>query len=364
MKKKRYVFISLLTAASLFLLSACGASTSSSGADSYSMAENAAAEYNDSEDYGTADIYAEETAEAKDAVSSGASEETGRENPAAASTDKASSEVLIEEDKIVYTCNLTIQTTDYSSTSSGIRASIKQYGGFIESESETNNNYNWYSGNNKDKMYLYMTVRIPSKNLQTFLSSLEGKGHVESKSINAENITRAYRNTEVAIEMLEKEEERLQSMMDQASTIEDMITVESRLTEVETQLAQNRSQMNTMNTNIAYSTVYLSVEEVREYAAPEPETFGERVLRVMDDSRIFFTDLLENLFFLIIFLLPLIIVVAVIVIIRVIWRKKHPKPKKERRKRLPFGRKKAADPEKVEPKIIVAEEKKEEPKED
>ena len=67
---------------------------------------------------------------------------------------------------------------------------IREAGGFSESESEHDNNYNWYNnGNPGNTRYLSITARIPSEKFEAFMDSLSGDGKVMSRSVNAENIS-------------------------------------------------------------------------------------------------------------------------------------------------------------------------------
>ena len=71
-----------------------------------------------------------------------------------------------------------------------------------------------------------------------------------------------YNDQSILIESLEKQETRLLEMMDKAETIEDMITIESRLSEVQTQLNQARNTLAGYDTDIDYSTINVQIEEV------------------------------------------------------------------------------------------------------
>ena len=70
--------------------------------------------------------------------------------------------------------------------------------------------------------------------------------------------------------------------------MEDIITIESRLSEVRYQIESMESQLRTFDNQVDYSTVHINVEEVEHYT-PQPEKstweriksgFGENVYRV------------------------------------------------------------------------------------
>ena len=184
--------------------------------------------------------------------------------------------------KLVYTCWMTIQTLEFSKTQTAVKDAVKKVGGIIESESVTDSDYSWYYESYKKSGTLSssLTIRVPSEKYEEFLTLLDGAGgKVTNKSQNVENITKRYNDQTIYIQSLETQEERLLSMMEQAETVEDMITVEERLTDVQTELNQARSSLASMDTDVKYSTVNLTLEEVVKYTnTPKtPLTFGERL---------------------------------------------------------------------------------------
>ena len=120
-------------------------------------------------------------------------------------------------------------------------------------------------------------------------------------------------------------------MMDKAETIEDMIAVEARLTEVQTQLNQARTQLSYMDSQVSYSTIYLYIDEVADYSSHEEQSFGEEILEAIGDSWKSFCSALKDLLILFIYMLPFLLLLALIiyVLVRLIrWLLKKRKDKK------------------------------------
>ncbi|MBQ6222220.1 MAG: DUF4349 domain-containing protein [Solobacterium sp.] len=256
------------------------------------------------------------------------------------STDPSSP--VITTEKLVYTGNLTIETLDYAETLKTIRARIQELKGIIEYEYETNNDRSWYRPDyGKGTSYMEMTVRIPTNSFQDFMNNMEGSGKVTNRSTNVENISRQYADNEAVITALRKQEERLLEMMDKAETIEDMIAIEARLTDVQTELNRKLSYKSSMDTDVEYSTVHLYINEVAEYT-PDPEiqrrgTFMYRLEKNLKEAWREFQDYLEGLLFGIIHLIPFLLVfVPVILLLVWLWRKLT----KDRNIHLPFRKKK------------------------
>lgn len=234
--------------------------------------------------------------------------------------DKDSMALL--EEKLVYHCNLEIETLDYPATMTSIKAAIAKYGGVIQSESESDSGYNWYYENYRKTsgtMHNYLEVRIPSKDYNNFLAELDGVGKVISKSTSVDNISQQYYDTTAQIEALKIQEKNLLSMLEKCETIEDMITVEQRLSEVQYQLNNLQTTRRYMDMDVAYSYVNINISEVMEYRQDsEPvkrNTFVDRLKNTLVSTGRGFLSFLEGLLFLVIRLSPYIVIIAVICLV-------------------------------------------------
>ncbi|MEE3487433.1 MAG: DUF4349 domain-containing protein [Bulleidia sp.] len=250
--------------------------------------------------------------------------------------DAGTAETAITGDKLVYTGSISLETLDYDTTVSEVRSRIEEYKGIIENENESSSNYDWYQNDNdgNDRRYLYLTVRIPTESYEKFLDEMEGSGHVVSKSSNVENISRQYNDNSIEIEALEKQQTRLLEMLDQAQSVEDMVTIESRLSEVETQLNQKKSYQAQMDTDVEYSTVSIDISEVNQYTPSEDHPLGNFGKRFVDGVKSGWHDFLWFLQELVIFLvghIPHIALLAGIVVLikKLVSRRKQKKLEKK-----------------------------------
>ena len=304
---KKYKLAAVAVLAASLCLSGCGGSSNTSSA-SYK------------EEAGAAGDYAYESYAAEESAQMAEGEEYTADG---GTTDSA----LRAQDgqKIVYTGNLSIQTLEYDKSAASIRKKIRDAGGFSESESERDNNYNWYTygGGSGGNRYLSITARIPSEQFENFINSLSGDGKIMNRSVNAENISRVYANKETYKKALEKEQERLLAMMDKAETIEDMITVESRLSEVERQLNIYNTDLAEMDKDVEFSTVYIELQEVKRYTEEtDSTTFGEELRYAFEDAISSFKAFCEGIVLFVVRNFPYLIILAVILvlIIRAIGR--------------------------------------------
>ncbi len=175
--------------------------------------------------------------------------------------------------KLIRTFNIQIQTKEFDDVTAGIQAKVQELGGYIESASMDSgsayyNNYNRYS---------YMTVRIPSDKLDGFVENIKETSNVTNISESTEDITLNYVDVESRKTALETERDRLLELLEKAETVEDIITIEGRLSEVRYQLESYTSQLRTFDNQVDYSTVHIDITEVDRETKAEPKTFWQEV---------------------------------------------------------------------------------------
>ncbi|MBR3356656.1 MAG: DUF4349 domain-containing protein [Solobacterium sp.] len=249
------------------------------------------------------------------AVGGGAYDEKYETSPAAAPDALIDPEMTADQqEKLVYRADLRVETRKYDETVAKLREAVKQYQGFFVYEYQYETGYSWKYEKQKGTMHLDVTVRIPAKDFQTFLESMDSVGRVVSRNTSADNITRQYNDTTIQIEALQKQETRLLEMMDKAETIEDMILVEKRLTEVQTDLNLLMTRKENMDTDVEYSTVTLTIDEVKEYTEVH-EDFGGRLVQGFTDGWKSFLNVIEGTAVGILYLSPYILLILACVLI-------------------------------------------------
>ena len=317
------------------LLTGCG---SASGTIDSAPANNDTASYAPQEkaDYGAGiaqDNYTmNEAAAAAEEIDNETSDAGGDDN----TTQNMDSMTLLEE-KLVYRCNLELETLDYAGTMSSIKEAIAQYGGVIQSENETDSSYDWYYADyhkTQGTMRNYIEIRVPSKNYDSFVSALDGVGKITSKSASVDNISQQYYDTTTQIEALQIQEKNLLEMLEQCTTIEEMITVQDRLTSVQYDINRLQTSKRYMDVDVAYSYVNISIEEVMEFRAEEEpvkkNTFADRLKNTIKSTASGFLMFLEVLLFLFIRLFPYLVIVGIIVFFALRKTMKKRREEKER----------------------------------
>lgn len=240
----------------------------------------------------------------------------------------SSNSINADDQKLIYSGNITIQTLEYDDSLKQLKKLIKDDNGFIETQYESNSNYDWYYDNDdgNDLRNIDIKARIPSDKFNDFMESLSDLGQVMDKSTSTDNITRTYNDNDASIAALEKEQQRLLEMMDKATTVDEMISVENRLTTVETELNQAKSNKSSMDSDIKYSTISISLQEVNKYSeVTKPVKYGEKLLKALKNSWNNLLVFFQELLIIILYILPFALVFLVIILIIKAVRKKKGK---------------------------------------
>lgn len=182
--------------------------------------------------------------------------------------------------KLIRNFDINIETKEFDDVISGIQKKVQELGGYIENSS-LDSGSSYYRNYNR---YQYMTVRIPSDQLDSFVENVKETANVTSISESTEDITLQYVDVESRKKALETERDRLLELLEKAETVEDLITIESRLSEVRYQLESYTSQLRTYDNQVDYSTVSISVNEVERETKTEPKTFWEEVSQKFGNS--------------------------------------------------------------------------------
>ena len=175
--------------------------------------------------------------------------------------------------KIIWTVGMDVETLEFDSFLPALEEQITGTGGYIESSSVSGNGINDSHG----YRYGSVTARIPTGKLDTFLNTVSGMCNVTHTDKSSNDITLDYVDTETRKASLEIEEERLLALLEQATDLESIIQLESRLSEVRYQLDSYSSTLRNYDSLVDYSTGNISISEVARVSAQPEKTAGDRI---------------------------------------------------------------------------------------
>ena len=199
--------------------------------------------------------------------------------------------------KIIREARIEMQTENYSEDMAALEELVTSMGGFITSREEWGSEQSAETGENPRTLSL--TLRIPSDQLDAFVEQAKQVGIVTASSISETDVTDQYTDTDRRLQAYQKQYDRVLEMMDQATTVEELIQIESELSRLEMEIESCQGTLNYWDARVNYSTVYIYVDEVRRAISANP-SLGERMRTALANSWDDFTqgcqDLVVNLY--------------------------------------------------------------------
>ena len=189
-----------------------------------------------------------------------------------------------ENQKIIYTGDITLEAQDVRQLHDEIVASLKGYGGYVSSSDVYENA--------DGQLYANITVRVPTEQMDAFRAALSDKAKVTQSSQNAQEVTEEYYDIEARIEHLQKQEQELLRLMEKAQTVEEIMKVNDSLSGVQEELEVYEGKKRYLDDRIDDSTLDIHIQPVRELVKTNQESIqamtgeelGNGMLKGLDNS--------------------------------------------------------------------------------
>ena len=239
--------------------------------------------------------------------------------------------VTPQNQKLIRKIWLEAETEDMDTLLSSVEARISELGGYVENREVRNGSM--YSG--YTHRYASLTVRIPADKLDGFVTDVSEKANIVSNRESADDITLSYVATESRMKMLETEQTRLLELLSAAKDMKEILQIEERLMDVRSELEEVTSQLRVMDNQVSYGTVYLDIDEVREYTVveEEPDGFFARIGKGFMKSLKNMGDFCKEFVIFMIVAIPYLIPFGVIAVVIVIVVKLSIRRAKKRREK-------------------------------
>lgn len=268
----------VITTLIVVMLTGCGVSASEKA--DYAITT----ESYDNSSYATDDLYMNSMAEEpmEDAAVEEAMPEEAIEEAEADVQEAASQQTELQQTnrKLIKNVNLEVETESFDELYGKVNEKTEALGGYVEN-SYIYNGSSYYGDDTRDAS---LTIRIPAENLDAFLSEVSQASNVISRNDSVTDVTLQYVDLESKKEALLIEQDRLLELLKEAETIEDIIALEGRLSEVRYELESMESRLRTLDNQISYSTVYLYIQEVAKLTPVKEQSLGEKIATGFTES--------------------------------------------------------------------------------
>ncbi|HVA08914.1 MAG TPA: DUF4349 domain-containing protein [Acidimicrobiales bacterium] len=120
-----------------------------------------------------------------------------------------------------------------------------------------------------------VTLQVPVDSFSAVLKSAQSFGKTVLVSTKATDVTAQYVDLQAQISALEAARQQYLTIMSRASTIGDVLAVQSQLDNLQTQIQQLQGQLNVLSSETTYSTLNVLLSEsttFHRHPAPQPES--------------------------------------------------------------------------------------------
>jgi hypothetical protein len=234
-------------------------------------------------------------------------------------------------DKIIYSGSASVETIHFEETVEMVYRMIDRYHGFLESAYVTGKDYNTQYYNRASFRTADFVIRVPRESFSTMRTDLDTLGSVTYTSVEAQNITSSYMDVQSRLQTYRVEEERLLDMLKKADLVEDMLDIEDRLSNVRYQIESLTSTLTNWDSKINYSTLRLSVREVKELTEEKPiaRTFGDDIREGIQSSLDWLVQAGKDIVVFLVSALPIIVIPVIVVVVLVLVVRSRLRKKKK-----------------------------------
>lgn len=243
--------------------------------------------------------------------------------------DAAFSQAMHLEESIVFETD-TLQLNDSgSSTSSNLtiderklikRAFVRIRVDNLEAADTSISNllriYDAYSASTEaDEHSRHYSLRVPAHRYEAFLSELEGMGRLIRRSESTEDVMLHYYDLEGRLEMKRGLLSTFQSYLTRARNIEEILSVEYRIAELQNEIDRTGSQLRHLSNRIDYATIDLNLLGPAAASQTQSLTLLERIAQMFSNFGKFLATVLIVIIGIILFGTPIILLLVLLYLI-------------------------------------------------
>ncbi len=236
-------------------------------------------------------------------------------------SEDSDSGAAIHGDKLIKNANLYLESSSFEEDVETLEQKIGELGGYVEHTStdgialEKDPEYGGRSAS--------YVLRVPKESYERMIEEASKLGQLTSKTEDVVDATQDYQDMELRLEALRAQHEQVLKLLDQAETLEDVMTIQSELNDLQNEIDMLTGNLKYYDQMVEYSTITVNIREVSDSTMPASidPNLGERIQRVFVDSWNSLVKFAESMVLFLVIIVPyLAVVVPVGVIVWLIVR--------------------------------------------
>jgi len=150
--------------------------------------------------------------------------------------------------------HMSMESEDINYTVTRFEQYTENFGGWIQSRSMSTGSHGMHASAD-------LTLRVPAARYDEFVLTVSEIGRVRSFNDSVIDATDEYFDSQARLDINRAEEARLLEFIENSSSLEDIILLESRLSEVRTNIELHESNIRRINRDVSYSTLHVHLTE-------------------------------------------------------------------------------------------------------
>jgi len=179
----------------------------------------------------------------------------------------AKNEEISVNRKFIKNGRVVFKTDSISKTKSRINQLIKQFKGYVSSDNTSKNN---------TRINQYLTVRIPAKNFDAFLSELsKGVNEYDSKDITISDVTEQFYDLQSRLKNKKELEKRYLQILGKAKSVKEILEVEKEIGKLREDIESAEGRLKYLSSQIDLSTLTITFYKEIEAKTEKTNRFVE-----------------------------------------------------------------------------------------
>jgi hypothetical protein len=169
---------------------------------------------------------------------------------------------------IIRTADISLTVKKFQEAHDAIAREARAVGGFV-----ADSNVTAY----EDGADGTVSVRVPERFFEKVVERISALGKLTSKKISAEDVSQEYVDLESRIRNLQREEARLLELINRASRLQDVLTIEQQLSRVRNDIEQATGRVRYLSNLTTLSTINVNLHQPGK-PRPQPKPEGWSVV--------------------------------------------------------------------------------------
>lgn len=186
---------------------------------------------------------------------------------------------------LVYHAEVRLKTANMHRALPQLDSLVQRSGGYLSDAAETRADGEWRQ---------VTTLRVPPAKFKSLLSGLAGLGTIEEKKLSTDDVTAEHADVAARLQTKRAVAQQYAALLTKAQKIKDILDIEEKLGEVREEIEATEGRLKTLNNQVAYSTIELTLYQPLPQSIPDAPvvSLGSRVVEAFYDGWQLLTSLL------------------------------------------------------------------------